>query len=278
MVVGHQGRNVTACTRQRPNAHPNCGGTHGKRQVLLDQRPRWNDFAHVLLDRLDVQIVHLRQHLGHAKEPDHGGNEVDAGRQLQRIEGQARLGRERVQPHGRDQDPEGSGKNPLGHRVAREPAHQQQAHHGQQKVVARAEHQGQLRDHRRRDGQHRNADKAANHRHHGGQADHLPSQTHFGQRVAVEGGGHRRRCARDIEQNGAARAAIDAAQKDAGNQHQRILNRPLEGKGDQDRHRHGDRQARNGADVNAGKGADGGQQQQPWVDPGGKKWGQNFHH
>ena len=222
--------------------------------------------------------MQLGDDLGHAEETDHGGDVGDAGRHLQAAEGQALLTRHRVQADAGNQRAQGAGKDALGERFARETAHQQDAPDRQQQVFARAEFQRQTGHGRRRNGERQDADEAAVDRDHRGQADGLTGLAALGQRVAIESGGNGRRCARDVQQDGAARATVHTAEVDARDQGQRVVHIPLEGERDQDRHRHRHRQAGDGADVDAGESARRGQQQHLPVQPGRQEVAQGFSH
>ena len=271
MVVGHQGGDVPTGPRHRPHHHADAGGAGGQPQMPAHQRPGRHDPLDILAHGLLVQRVHLHQHFSHAEQADHGDDVGNAGRQLQTVEGQARLARHRIEADTGHQRTQRRREDALGQRFARQAADQQHAPDRQQQVFTRPELQGQRRDRRRRQRQRQDADETAIDRHHRAQADGLPRLAEPGQRITIHRRGNGRRGTGNVEQDRRARPAIDAPQKDPGDQRQRLVHRPLEGEGDQDRHRHRHRQPGDGTDVDAGKGAQRGQHHQLAVQPADKK-------
>ncbi|CAM4303275.1 hypothetical protein KESI111651_12800 [Kerstersia similis] len=212
--------------------------------------------------------MQLRQNFRHAEKADHRGDVRNPRRQFQAAESEARLRRQRIQADRTNQHTQRAGKHALGDRTAGQAAYQQQAPGRQQQVFTRPEGQREFRHHGRGDGQHRDSDEAADHRYHGRQADGQAGLAPLGNRITIQRSGDLRRPARDVQQDGGARAAIDAAQVNPGNQHQRFIHRPFEGEGNQDGDRHGDRQARNGANVDACERTDCRHHQQLGIRPG----------
>ena len=111
-----------------------------------------------------------------------------------------------------------------------------------------------------------------------GEPDGRPRFAALGERIAVERGGDRRRRAGDVEQDRAARAAVDAAEVDAGDERQRLVDVPLERERDQDRHGHRHRQAGDRPDVDAREGPCRREEEQVRARPRHEEVGDGFGH
>ena len=223
---------------------------------------RGHNPADLLPHRLGVFMGDLDEGLGHTEEADHGNDVVHAGVQIQDVEGKAGGGRHGVHAHGAQKDPQRGGQQAPENGLGAQAARHHHAHDPQKQVVNGGEVQGELGDDRGEQGQHQDTDEGTNDGLGGGDAHGHAGVALFRQGIAVQGGGHSGRCAGDVQQDGRAGAAIHRAHEDADHQGQGRMGLPAEGKGHQQGDRHGGRQAGDGADVHAGKAAQGHKQDQ----------------
>lgn len=105
----------------------------------------------------------LRQRLADAEEADHHGDKREPAPEFGHAEGEALLGCQGIEADGADQEPERAGDDALGEAFAREQAEQQDVEQPQQHEVPRLEGQREVRDHRREEGEAKDADNTAQH-------------------------------------------------------------------------------------------------------------------
>ena len=278
VVVGHQCGDVATRAWQRADDHADPRAAQRQRQVLLQQRPGGNDLGHVLAHRRDGEGMQLHQNFRDAEKADHRRDIGNPAGQFDDPVGETAFRRQRIEADHSDQHTERAGEDALGERLAGQTADQQDSPDGEHQVITRREQQREVGQDGGADGKRGDADEAAEHRHHGGEADRRSGLAALGQRVAVQCGGDRRRRARNVEQDGAARTAVDAAKIDSGDQRQRFVHVPLERERNQDRNRHRHRQPGNGTDVDAGERACRRQEEQIRVRPRHEEVRQRFGH
>ena len=145
--------------------------------------------------------MQLAERLGYAEETDHHGHEGDAVPQFDDAEREALLKRQRVEADRADQHAESARDDALRKALARQRAHQQDAEHAEQHVVARLKGERQVRNQRRRNREHEDTHEAADHRHHRRDADRLAGLASLRQGIAVKGGSDCRGRAGDVEED-----------------------------------------------------------------------------
>jgi len=234
--------------------------------MLLDQAPRRQQLADVLLDRRKMQFVQLHHDFRHAEKPDHCRHVRRSGGEMNGTEGEARLCCQRIETYHAEQDAQCPGEYALGHHSAGQAADQKESPDGEHHIIPRREEQRQVGQHRRADGQAQHSDQAAENPHDRRQSDGLPGLTHLGQRVTIQSRRDRRGRAGHIDQDRAARAPINAAVINTCDQRQGLVDPPLESEGNQDRDGHGDRQTGNRTYVDAEKDPGSGQEHQVGIE------------
>jgi hypothetical protein len=177
------------------------------------------------------------EELGHAEEPDHHDQEVDAGEDIRDAEGVALDTGVGVDPDGREHEADQRADQRL-HRVgADERGEAGEGEDHQRHVVGRLEGHAEARERRAEQRQQHDRDRAADEGGDGRQRERLAGLAAPGHRVAVERGHHRARVARHVEKDGRDAAAVLGAVVDTGEQDERALRRQAEAVGDRQQDR-----------------------------------------
>ena len=128
------------------------------------------------------------------------------------------------------------------------------AEHGDPEELEALKRQGELAQDRREEREAQDAEQRAEPGARGGDAHGAAGKPLARQRIAVERGGGGGRRARDVEQDGAAAAAVDGADVDADEHHDRFVVRHGEGERGQQRDAHRGGEAGQRADDDAEEG------------------------
>ena len=262
VVVGHQRGDIPAGSGQRADGDADCRGLKRQRQVLSDGRQRRDDAADLLSHSGLIYVVQLQQRFRNAKQSDHHRNEGYSAFEKLKVEGEAFSEGQRVAPDRADGDAQRPGEDALYQAALTERADEEDAKDRKKHVVARLETERKIRNQRRGERQHPDADEAADEGHDGRHADGDAGLAPLRHRITIQRGRDGGRRARNVQQDRRARPAVNAAHVDADHQRDGRVDVPGESERDQDRNRHGDGKTGDRADIDAGERPETDQQQQ----------------
>ena len=191
------------------------------------------------------------QHLAEGQQADGDDDDVDAVEQRRHAEGVAGGAADAVDADQRQRQADGQRRNAFDRGVGDDGGGGDEGDDGQGEVLGRAEHGGQLGQHRGEEHHQDGGQQAAGEGADGGGRQRLGGRAAFGHPVALEGGGDRRGVAGGVHQDGGGGVAEQAAVVDAGEHDERADRVQAEGHRQQQRHRHRRAQAGQHADGGA---------------------------